>query len=168
MKKLILSAVLFGVAALSQPAMAQDASYLSLGAGVWDITQDDDMATDFRVEYRHGDSLFWKIKPWAGVEATTDGSLWGGGGILADFNLTDNIYVVPSFGVGLYTDGGSDKDLDYPIEFRSQIEGGYQFMNGHRLGLAFGHISNADLGDDNPGTEILNVYYSIPLSGISF
>lgn len=166
-KKLMLLAVFCGLT-LAQPAMAQDSSYISFGAGVWDITQDDDMATDFRVEYRHGDSLFWKIKPWAGLEATTDGSVWGGGGILADFNLTDNIYVIPSFGVGLYAQGSSDKDLDHVVEFRSQLEGGYQFMNGHRLGVAFSHTSNADLGDDNPGTEVLNLYYSIPLSGLKF
>ena len=143
-----------------------DPSYLSFGLGIWDVTQSDDTATDFRVEYRHNDPLFWKIKPWGGVEATTDGSLWGGVGILADFKVEDNIYIAPSFGVGLYTDGQSDKDLDHPIEFRSQIEGGYQFVNGHRVGVSFGHISNADLGDDNPGTEILNVYYHVPVGGL--
>jgi lipid A 3-O-deacylase len=154
---------------LAAPVKAQDSvdpSYISFGAGVWDITQDDDMATDFRVEYRHGALLFWKIKPWAGVEATTDGSLWGGVGILADFKICENVYITPSFGAGLYTDGGSDKDLDYPLEFRSQLEAGYEFANTQRLGVSFGHISNADLGDDNPGTEILNVYYHVPVGSL--
>lgn len=167
MKKLVLGAI--ALMALSAPAMAQDSadpSYMSFGAGIWDVTQDDDMATDFRVEYRHGDPLFWKIKPWGGVEFTTDGSVWGGAGILADFKPADNIYITPSFGVGLYAQGGSDKDLDHPIEFRSQLEAGYEFNNTHRLGVAFGHISNANLGDDNPGTEILNVYYHIPVGSL--
>jgi len=165
MKKLVMGAIC-GLFVMSGSAMAQDSadpSYVSFGVGVWDITQDDDMATDLRVEYRHGETLFWKIKPWAGLEVTTDGSVWGGGGILADFKPTDNIYITPSFGAGLYAQGGSDKDLDHVIEFRSQIEGGYQFDSGQRLGVAFGHISNADLGDDNPGTEILNLYYHIPV-----
>jgi len=168
MKNLALLAALCGLFALSAPAaMAQDESYLSLGVGIWDVTQNDDTATDFRFEYRHGDPMFWKIKPWAGVEATTDGSVWGGAGILADFHIGDSgVYVTPSFGVGLYAQGSSDKDLDHPIEFRSQIEGGYQFQSGQRVGLAFGHISNADLGDDNPGTEILNVYYHIPVGSL--
>lgn len=171
MKKLVLMAAFCGLAVSSAPALAQesgaaDPAYLSLGVGIYDITQADDTAADFRLEYRHDAPLFWKIKPWGGAEVTSDGSIWAGGGILADFNLTDNIYVVPSFGVGLYSQGGSDKDLDYPIEFRSQIEGGYQFMNGHRVGIAFGHISNADLGDDNPGTEILNLYYHVPVGSL--
>lgn len=171
MKRFInLAAILLSVG-LCAPAFAQDASdagdtnvdYVSIGLGVWDITQDDDTATDLRIEYRDGESLIWEIKPWAGLEVTTDGSVWGGAGILADFNVTDNIYIVPSFGVGLYAQGGNDKDLDYPIEFRSQLEAGYQFDNQQRVGVSFGHISNADLGDDNPGTEILNVYYHVPV-----
>ncbi len=169
MKKLLLTAGILALTSISNPAAAQevsDSAYLSLGVGIWGVTQDDDMATDFRVEYRHDEALFWKIKPWGGVEGTTDGSLWGGAGVLADFKPADNIYITPSFGVGLYSQGGSDKDLDYPIEFRSQIEGGYEFMGGSRVGLAFGHISNADLGDDNPGTEILNVYYHMPVGSL--
>lgn len=170
MKRFINLAAVLLTAGFATPVLAQDASavgdtnvdYLSVGVGIWDVTQDDDMATDLRIEYRDGESLIWEIKPWAGLEVTTDGSIWGGAGILADFNLTDNIYVVPSFGVGLYAQGSNDKDLDYPIEFRSQLEAGYQFQNNQRVGVAFGHISNADLGDDNPGTEILNVYYHIP------
>lgn len=170
MKKYLSLAALV-LTCFTAPAIAQDTmlgegdtntDYLSVGVGVWDITQDDDMATDFRLEYRDGDSLFWEIKPWGGLEVTTDGSVWAGAGILADLNITPNIYIVPSFGVGLYAQGSNDKDLGSPLEFRSQLEGGYQFMNGHRLGLAFGHISNADIGSDNPGTEILNLYYHIP------
>lgn len=85
---------------------------------------------------------------------------------MADFKIGSSVYITPSFGAGLYNDGGSDKDLDYPLEFRSQVESGYEFTNGQRLGVAFGHISNADLGDDNPGTEILNLYYHVPVGSL--
>lgn len=165
MKKYVFMAVIGGLLGFGIPAQAQESanlSYLSLGIGAYNVF-DSDTSADVRVEYRHGTPLFWKIKPWAGLEATTEGSIWGGGGVLADFNLADNIYLTPSFGVGLYTDGGSDTDLGHPIEFRSQLEGGYQFLNGHRVGVAFSHISNAGLDNDNPGTEILNLYYHIPV-----
>jgi lipid A 3-O-deacylase len=167
-KKYVFMAVLGGLLGFGIPAQAQestDLSYLSLGLGAYEVL-DSDTSADVRVEYRHGTPLFWKIKPWAGLEATTDGSIWGGGGVLADFNLADNIYLTPSLGVGLYTDGGSDTDLGSPIEFRSQLEGGYQFLNGHRVGVAFSHISNAGLDNDNPGTEILNLYYHIPVGNL--
>lgn len=169
MNKLVLMAAAWGLlVVMTTPANAQefaDPSYLSLGLGVWDIGQFDDTATDFRVEYRHGAPLFWKIKPWAGAEGTNDGSIWGGGGILADFE-TNQFYITPSLGVGLYTKGGSEKDLDSPIQFRTQIEAGYEFSNSQRLGLSYGHISNAGLGGDNPGTEVLNLYYHIPVGSL--
>lgn len=175
MKKYIYSAALILAAFIAPASNAQDSmiglgdtneNYLSLGIGQWDVFDGDDTATDLRVEYRHGESLFWEIKPWGGLEATTDGSVWVGGGLLADFNITPNIYVIPSLGAGLYAQGGSDKDLGSAIEFRSQLEGGYQFMNGHRLGVALSHISNLDIDDKNPGTEILNLYYSIPVGNL--
>lgn len=169
MKKLALLAAVCGLFAMSAPAMAQesvDTSYLSFGAGIWDVVDHDDTATDFRVEYRHGTPLFWKIKPWGGVEFTTDGSVWGGAGVLADFKLTDNIYITPSLGAGLYAQGSSDKDLGHVIEFRSQLEAGYEFDNLHRLGLSFSHLSNAHLDSENPGTEVLNVYYHMPIGSL--
>lgn len=153
----------------ASPASAQesgeDQPLLSFGAGYYDIL-DDEGAADFRVEYRSGHEYFWNIKPWMGLEATSDGSIWGGAGILMDLDVGENFYVAPSFGIGLYTDGSSDLDLGYPIEFRSQIEGGYKFMSGQRLGVAFGHISNASLDEDNPGTEILNLYYHVPVGSL--
>ncbi len=86
-KKYVFMAVLGGLLGFGIPAQAQesaDPSYLSLGLGIYDVL-DDDEAADVRVEYRHSDALFWKIKPWGGLEATTDGSIWAGAGVLADF-----------------------------------------------------------------------------------
>lgn len=153
------------------PALAQESTssdnqaLLSAGVGYYDI-MDDDGAADFRLEYRSGHEYFWHVKPWAGIEATSEGSVWGGGGILADIPVGESFYVAPSFGAGLYAQGGSDKDLGSAIEFRSQIEGGIKLDSGPRLGVAFGHISNASIGDKNPGTEILNVYFHIPVGGL--
>jgi hypothetical protein len=75
------------------------------------------------------------------------------------------LVLTPSFGAGLYADGGG-KELGHAVEFRSQIEIAYRFDNRARLGLAFSHISNASIGDKNPGVEVLNVYYSLPLDGL--
>ncbi len=155
------------LAAQAQVAPQDKNSYISAGLGVWDIGDDDD-AADFRLEYRPDSTLFWKIKPWVGTEITSDWSTWTGAGILADFYLDDeeSIYLTPSFGAGLYTQGSSDLDLGSVIEFRSQIEGGFEFENAHRVGVAFGHISNASIDEDNPGTEILNVYYHVPVNDL--
>jgi lipid A 3-O-deacylase len=124
-------------------------------------------AVDFRAEYRFGTSLLagiesWgKLKPWIGVEGTSDGALYGVGGILLDVPLGPFVFT-PSFGVGLYSNGGG-KDLGYPIEFRTQLELGYAFENKSRVSLAYSHISNANLGETNHGTNMISVYYHIPV-----
>ena len=157
-------AITFVVAPMSAYAGNQE-DLISFGAGVWDVG-DDDEAADFRLEYRFGEKLFWELKPWLGAEATSDGSVWGGFGFLIDWMPTDHLYINPSTSVGLYGQGSSDLDLGSVIEFRSQIEAGYQFDAGQRVGVAFGHLSNASIDDENPGTEVLNLYYHVPVGQI--
>jgi hypothetical protein len=151
---------------LASPAWAaeQEPALVALGLGYYDINLRDDEAVDFRLEYRP-DLALWVIKPWVGLEATSDGALYGLGGLLADIALGPSVRLTPSIGVGAYHDGGG-KDLGHTVEFRSQVELSYRFEGGRRLGLAFGHISNASLGKDNPGTEILTLYYMIPLESL--
>jgi hypothetical protein len=145
----------------SAQAEEGDPALLALGMGYYDINLRDDEAADFRLEYR-SDLALWIVRPWAGLEVTSDGAVYGLGGVLADIDLGPRFRLTPSIGAGLYHDGDG-KDLGHAVEFRSQVELSYRFEGGRRLGLAFGHISNASLGDDNPGTEILTLYYMIPL-----
>jgi hypothetical protein len=147
------------------PARAQEEpNLLSLGIGYYDINDNED-AVDFRAEYRWGDDFFWQVKPWIGIEGSSDGAVYGLGGLLLDLEVANKFLITPSFGAGLYHDGDG-KDLGHTIEFRSQIELGYKFENQSRVGLAFGHISNAALADRNPGTEILNLYYHMPVGSL--
>ena len=137
---------------------------LAIGVGYFDVLQSDDTAADFRLEYRHGKGLWW-FKPWAGVEATSDGTVFGLGGILLDIPLGRRFALTPSVGVGAYG-SGDGKDLGNTVEFRSQVEVAYRFENNTRLGISFGHISNAGLGNRNPGVEIVNLTYAIPLGAL--
>lgn len=145
---------------------AKTPSYLSLGLGAYDVKKDSNGgAADFRLEYRSGTPFFWKMKPWGGLEVNSDGSAWAGIGVLGDYVASNGLYFTPSFAPGLYTRGGSDKNLGHVIEFRTQVEVGYQFEGKSRLGIAISHLSNASIGERNPGTEVLNLYYHMPLDG---
>jgi hypothetical protein len=160
---IVVLAASVGMAAPAR-ADADDPAFLTFGAGYYDINKQDNAAADFRLEYRHGEK-FWIFKPWAGVEATSDGGFYGAAGILMDIYFGKRIVLTPSFGAGFYANGNG-KDLGHAVEFRSQIELGYRFDDRSRLSLAFSHISNASIGDDHPGVEILNLYYSLPLDGL--
>lgn len=147
----------------SVPASAQEDDYqdlVSFGIGYYDIS-DNEEAVDFRAEYRWDRPLVWLLKPWAGAEVTSDGAIYGAGGVLIDWRLVDNIVLTPSFGAGLYADGGG-KDLGHTVEFRSQVELGYEMDDNRKISLGFSHISNASMSDRNPGTEVLSLYYHLP------
>ena len=157
-------AVALTAALWAAPAASDDPAFVTVGLGYYDWYEKEADTVDFRLEYRHGDKL-WIFKPWAGVEGTADGAIYGVAGVLVDLFFGRRIVVTPSLGAGLYYDGDG-KDLGGLIEFRSQLEIAYRFNDRSRLGLAVSHISNAGLGDDNPGTEIVTLYYSAPLHNI--
>lgn len=172
---LLLCVLLTPLSAQAQSAKQHnDTAYLSLGIGVYDAlrasgaySSRDFAAADFRIEYRSADiGLPLNLKPWAGFEITSDASKWGGFGLLYDWRVDNNIIITPNAGVGLYDDGASELDLQGAVEFRLQLEAAYELRNKHRIGLALGHISNAGTGDDNPGTETINIYYHIPIGGL--
>lgn len=145
-------------------AAGPDGDLMAFSAAWFDVNQRDEEAGEFRIEYR-ADERMWIFKPFGGAMATTDGALHGFAGVLIDIPLWNRIYVTPSFAPGLYHDGNG-KDLHHTLEFRSQIEISYRFDNGHRLGASFNHISNANLGDDNPGVESAALTYIVPFDTI--
>ena len=151
----------FGERAAAQVALNETPAVISGGIGWFDLVDSENEAVDFRLEYRHGDDFLW-LKPWAGIEATTDGSVWGGIGVLMDIVFFERLVLTGSFAPGLYEDGDG-KDLGHTVEFRSQVELGFQFENQSRVSVAFSHLSNAGLDDENPGVEVLNLYYHLPL-----
>ncbi len=164
MKKTVCTILVAGLLEATAPAAAQEQhnGLINFAIGYYDVFDEQD-GFDVRAEYRSNSIVFIEhLKPWAGIEITSEGSIWGGGGLLYDVNLQDNWYFTPSLGVGLYSDGGSDKDLDHLVEFRSQLEISYKFESENRIGLSFSHMSNAGLGDSNPGTEVISLNWSYP------
>ena len=150
------------------------------GVGIFDIKFDGsekNQATDFRYEYRSEQSLFdigpeednfFFLKPFFGIEYTSDSASYFLTGIYFEDNLGElfmgnksKYYFTPSFGAGIYDDG-SGKKLGNDLQFRTSFEVSYELKNKNRIGISFSHISNANLGDKNPGVEILSFSYQIP------
>lgn len=141
---------------------AGEGEHLTVYGGSFDVTQGDDSAAVGGVEYRFKDQ-FNGLRPVLGVMGTTDEAAYVYGGAYWDLPLNTAPFVItPGFQAGAYSHGDG-KDLGYGIEFRSTIEVAYQFEEGQRLGLGFSHLSNASLGNHNPGVETLQVVYSHPM-----
>ena len=156
--------------------------YDVFGIGLYDIKFDGsqtNQATDLRYERRFDNSLieigpesenFFYLKPFVGIETTTDSAVYILGGIYLEDNLgtlfvgeDSNFVFTPSFGAGFYDDGDGKK-LGNEIQFRTTFEFSYELKNKNRIGISYGHISNANLGDKNPGVEILSFSYQIPFN----
>ncbi len=150
------------------------------GLGIYDLKFDGsekNQAADFRYEYRIDKSLidigpkednFFFLKPFLGFELTNDSATYFLTGVYFEDNLGElfegnksKFFFTPSFGAGLYNDG-SGKKLGNDLQFRTSLEVSYELKNKNRIGISFSHISNANLGNKNPGVEILSFSYHVP------
>ena len=176
-KKLLIILILFLF-----PKIVYAGGYDIFGLGLYDVKFDGSQtneAVDIRYERRFDNSLieigpesenFFYLKPFFGFETTTDSAVYVLGGIYLEDNLgtlfvgdDSNFIFTPSFGAGFYEDGDGKK-LGNNIQFRTTFEFSYELKNKNRIGISFGHISNANLGDKNPGTEILSLSYQVPFN----
>ncbi len=154
--------------------------YDVFGLGIYDVKFDgssSNYATDLRYERRFDNTIidigpeednFFYLKPFVGLEMTTDSAFYLISGIYLEDNLGDlmigeqnNWNFTPSFGLGYYDDGNGKK-LGNKLEFRTTLEVSYQLKNNDRIGFSFGHISNANIGNKNPGVEIISISYQKP------
>ena len=154
--------------------------YDVFGIGIYDVKFDgssSENATDIRYERRFDITLidigpekdnFFYLKPFAGIELTSDSAFYLISGIYLEDNIGElfsgednNWNFTPSFGVGYYDDGNGKK-LGNTVEFRTTLEFSYQLLNKDRIGISFGHISNANIGNKNPGAEIISLSYQKP------
>lgn len=158
-----LAAFAVGIGA-GAPAMADDPAFISIGAGAYDWNRQKDQGVEARIEYRHDKKYLGFFKPFVALAGTnSSSSFFVGAGILMDLYFGKRFVVTPSFAPHYYHGGNDKLDLDYPLEFRSQLELAYRFDDRSRLGMAVSHYSNAGLGTTNPGTESAVLYYSIPV-----
>lgn len=159
---LVVGLVAAPVAARADDDADPEPDALAFGLGYFDIIKQRDGAAILNLEYR-SDKKLWVFKPMFGMFATSEGGFYGYAGIRMDVYFGNRFVFTPSFAPGLYFEGNG-KDLGLEVEFRSSVEVAYRFDNYSRLSLGLAHLSNASLGDKNPGVETLTLTYSMPFS----
>jgi len=172
--------ILFIFALLFKTSILFAQGYDVLGLGIYDVKFDgssSNYSTDIRYERRFDNTLvdigpeednFFYLKPFIGIEATTDSAFYFLGGIYLEDNVgklligkANKWNFTPSFGLGYYEDGNGN-ELGSKLEFRTTLELSYQLKNDDRIGFSLGHISNANIGNKNPGVEIISLSYQKP------
>jgi len=143
-----------------------DPPRVALGGGAFDLMPDSKKEHAKTVgliesEYRFGD-LWWILSPFVGVMGTGQGAFYGYFGFGFDINFPHNLVLTPTVAAG-YFYNGQGLNLGSWWEFRTGAELDYRFADQRRIGIGFYHMSNAGIGKDNPGQEMVNVVFTVPM-----
>ena len=153
----ILSVTIF----LSSIAKAEDTKYsfgnheLNFFSGMFDFSDKGKRSAIFGIQHQDEnllrDSFLGTLSPVTGVMITADNATYFYTGVQAQYRV-GKLNIVPSFTPGIYNEGDG-KDLGHPIEFKSELQVSLDIFSNSELGFSYNHLSNASLGDKNPGAN---------------
>ena len=128
---------------------------LNFYTGMFDFSDDGQRAALFGFEHQNEnlvrDSFLGTLSPVSGFMLTENNAAYAYTGIQAKYNL-GKLNIIPSFTPGIYGKGDG-KDLGHAIEFKSEIQLSFDIFSQSELGFSYNHISNASLGEKNPGAN---------------
>ena len=133
-----------------------DSHQFNFFSGVFDINTSSKKSSElFGIQHSNEDlfrdTFLGKLSPITGFMMTADSTTYLYTGVQAEYKI-GKLNLTPSFSPGLYS-VGDGKDLGSPLEFKSEVQLSLDLLPGTKLGYSQSHISNADLGDTNPGAD---------------
>ena len=127
----------------------------SVYTGMFDFSDDGKRSTLIGIQHQNEnlnrDTFLGNLSPITGALITADSAGYIYTGIQAQYKL-GVLNFTPSFTPGLYFEGNG-KDLGHLIEFKSELQISLNLSKSSELGFSYNHISNASLGDKNPGAN---------------
>jgi len=124
-------------------------------SGMFDFSDDGKRASLFGIQHQNEnlsrESFLGTISPVTGFMITADNATYAYTGVQAEYKI-GKLNIIPSFTPGLYGEG-QGKDLGHIIEFKSELQLSLDIFSQSELGFSYNHISNASLGDKNPGAN---------------
>ena len=128
---------------------------LNLFTGMFDFSDTKQAAGLFGLQHQNDDlfrkSFLGKISPITGGFLTENSAFYLYTGAQAEYDL-GLFTITPSFAPGYYN-SGKGKDLGSALEFKSEIQMSLNLSDSTEFGISYNHISNASLGDKNPGAN---------------
>ena len=123
--------------------------------GMFDFSDDGKRSVLYGVEHQnenfYRDTIFGRISPVTGAMITQDSATYIYTGVESNYSL-GILNITPSFTPGFYRQG-EGKDLGHPIEFKSEVQLSLDLSEGTNFGMSYNHVSNASLGEKNPGAN---------------
>ena len=123
--------------------------------GNFDFSDDKQAALLFGFQHQNEslqrDSFLGNISPITGGFITENSAAYFYTGI--EWNIEMGSFdFTPSFAPGLYHKGDG-KDLGHVLEFKTEVQLSYSSSENTSFGVSYNHVSNASLGDKNPGAN---------------
>ena len=97
------------------------------------------------------DTFLGNLSPVTGALITEDTAAYVYTGVQAQYKI-GALNLTPSFTPGLYHEGDG-KDLGHMLEFKSEVQLSLDLSKTSEFGFSYNHISNASIGDKNPGAN---------------
>jgi lipid A 3-O-deacylase len=91
------------------------------------------------------------LSPITGAMITGDSATYFYTGVQANYKV-GSFNLTPSFSPGYYN-AGDGKDLGHALEFKSEVQLSLELPQDSQFGFSYNHLSNASLGDKNPGAN---------------
>ena len=98
------------------------------------------------------DTFLGNASPITGGFVTQNSAAYVYTGVEWNYVISEKLKFTPSFAPGIYH-AGDGKDLGHALEFKTEVQASYSISENTSLGMSYNHISNASLGNKNPGAN---------------
>lgn len=177
--RLFIAVVALGLAGIG-PAYADEASSAVDSVPNWRLgslafsnavpTDRSESIGDLHQKYRLGAAPlpglepYAALRPWVAGNTQPDGTMTSRGGVLIDVPVGSFTFT-PSVGAGYVTN--SPRETRGAVEFRSQLELGYQFENRSRVTLGYSRITGGPAADSrNEPNNVVGFTYRMPFGAL--
>ena len=155
-----LSIVLLVIFSVTNLAVAEEQNtnghQLNFFLGNFDFSDDKQRAVLVGFQHQNEnlirETMLGNVSPITGGFITENSAAYVYTGIEWNVDMGGGLTFTPSFAPGLYHEGDG-KDLGHLIEFKSELQISLDLSKTSELGFSYNHISNASLGDKNPGAN---------------
>ena len=98
------------------------------------------------------ETFLGNVSPITGGFITENSAAYVYTGVEWNYDMGSKMTFTPSFAPGLYAEGDG-KDLGHILEFKTEVQASYKLSDTTSFGASYNHLSNASLGDKNPGAN---------------
>ena len=127
----------------------------NLYTGMFDFSDDGKRSNLIGIQHQNKDlnrnTFLGNLSPITGAMITADNASYFYTGVQANYKM-GSLNVIPSFTPGYYNQGDG-KDLGHALEFKSEVQLSLDLPKDSQFGFSYNHLSNASLGDKNPGAN---------------